>query len=72
MYASVCARVHVCVRGYVCVLMCVCVCLHACVHVCVCVLAIVMITAGIVNRPTPTVQSSSECDCSVKSLTLEW
>ena len=68
----VCGRIRVC--GYLHVGMCV----HSHVYVCVlacmcaCVLAIVMITACIVNRPTPTVQSSSEGDCSVKSLTLEW
>ena len=81
---GMCVCPHVCVRMYVCrrmsacvcacwhlcALTCVCVCLHVCV--CVCVLAIVMITACIVNKPTPTVQSSSECDCSVKSLILEW
>ena len=73
----VCVYVHVrmrgmCVGAYMCVGICtwVCVCTH--MRVCACVLAIVMITPCIVNRPTPTVQSSSECDCSVKSLTLEW
>ena len=69
-----CVCVCVCMCAYVCV--CMCVCVRACVWLltcmCACKLAIVTITACIVNRPTPTVQSSSECDCSVKSLTLEW
>ena len=66
------ACMHECAHAGMCVHSRVYVCYLACVGTCV--LAIVMITVCIVNRPTLTVQSSSEYDCNVnvKSLTLEW